>query len=255
MVLAFAAVLSGSTILRTILGIPVILFFPGYLTTTAIFPNHQGIPLLKRINLLPLTFLLLSYILIMSTLTWHRRKGLPQRYREQSRRKWPVELPKEILSKKFQFKDPQSKEYNFRNLLNWGLVVSLLLVVFAGVYAVATPVPPEKFTEFYLLGTDGYGADYPYQVTPGEETEVTVGIVNHEHARTKYRLELELDNNLIYTEGPISLTHGESWEKGIPFTTDMPENRTKAEFILYKVGKHGDVPYRTLFIWMDVKEF
>ena len=266
LVLAVAAVLSGPTALRTVLGIPLILFFPGYLTTTAIFPNPCDLTPLKRvvlsfglsitvvpmlfytldstprgITLRPLILLLLLYVFIMSGITEHRRKSLSKGKGLEFSLKRSLHLLKEFQSNK--------------RLLNLGLVVSLLLVALAGVYSLATPPQPEKFTEFYLLGTGGKAAGYPFQVSPEEEVQVTVGIVNHEHTETKYRIELEIDNDPVYTEGPLSLPHGATWEKEIHFKADTPGKKTKGEFILYKIGKHGDVPYRTLFIWMDVSEF
>ena len=60
------------------------------------------------------------------------------------------------------------------------LVVLVIAILGALGYIIATPKVGERFTEFYVLGTEGKAVDYPRVLVVGKEGRVVVGIVNRE---------------------------------------------------------------------------
>ena len=141
----------------------------------------------------------------------------------------------------------------------WDKVLSVVLVVaILGAlgtlgWVIAAPRVGERFTEFYILGTEGKAADYPRELEVGEEAGVTVGIVNHEHEPVSYRVEVRVggvENNEV---GPVVLEHEQKWEGAVSFTPDKAGDNQKVEFILYKGGE--TVPcLEPLHLWIDVRE-
>ena len=248
--------------LRIALGIPFVLLFPGYVLTLALFPEKERLSGIRRvvfslglsIAVVPLMGLVLNYtlwgitleamlysiaffILIMSVVAWVRGKRLPERDR---------------FNIEFQARLPG---WSGRA---WDKALSVVLViVIAGVlgmlgYAIARPKVGEQFTEFYTLGLEGKAIDYPREMKVGEEGRVIVGIINREHERVSYRVEVRTDgvsNNQI---GPLELAHDEKWEEIVSFTPDRAGDGQKVEFLLYK-SEEGE-PYLKLHLWVNVKE-
>jgi uncharacterized membrane protein len=138
----------------------------------------------------------------------------------------------------------------------WDKVLSVVLVVaILGAlgtlgYVIAAPKVGERFTEFYILGMEGKAADYPRELAVGEEAEVIVGIVNHEHEAVSYRLEVGIGGVGSDEVGPVALEHEQKWEGTVSFTPDKAGDNQKVEFILYKGGEAG--PYLMLHLWIDV---
>lgn len=60
------------------------------------------------------------------------------------------------------------------------IILAVLGAITALIYAIATPTPKEKFTEFYILGAEGKAVDYPAQLNAGEEARLILGISNQE---------------------------------------------------------------------------
>ena len=60
-----------------------------------------------------------------------------------------------------------------------------------------TPKIDNPFTEFYILSSEGIAADYERNLAIGEETNVIIGIANHEHKTISYTIELWLLNQTI----------------------------------------------------------
>ena len=105
-VLIVAIIFALSGLLRIIFGLPVVLFFPGYVLVLALFPKKEGMNGIERVALsfglsiavVPLIGLILnftwwgitlestlystaSFIFVMSIIAWVRRKRLPERER------------------------------------------------------------------------------------------------------------------------------------------------------------------------------
>ncbi len=207
-------------VLRIILGLPFILFIPGYVTVLALFPDKEDLESIERIALsfglsiaiAPLIGFGLNYTpwgirlepILVCLSAYNVGVGLVGLYRRQ-RSKDPY-LPFDIGATYRSLMASFKAEKGADKALTVILVISIVLAVSALIYVVAVPRPGEAFTEFYILGPDGTASDYPNNLTVGEEGEVIVGIVNHEQREVNYTVEVWLVNATL-TEGPLDVAH------------------------------------------------
>jgi len=153
-------------VVRIILGLPFILFFPGYALISALFPKRQSLDSMERVALgfglsiaiVPLIGLILNYtpwgirlypilicltvfILTMSVVAWMRRSYV---------------LPSERVSINI---DVSFSSWASQSKLDKVLTVVLICAILASIgtliYVISTPRVGEKFTEFYILGEVG----------------------------------------------------------------------------------------------------
>jgi uncharacterized membrane protein len=182
------------------------------------------------------------------------------------RMKLPVD---ERLSLSFNLGVPEWKEYSWLDkALTVGLVIAIIASLSVMVYAFTVPKTGEKFTEFYILDVNGTAGDYPTELTIGENGDLIIGIVNHEHTSADYMIVVDIVkvnfvmNNTTGTEEPVELTrtrvgfenvtldHDETWEN--PFAFSIGETGDfKVEFLLYKNGDQSEI-YRSLHLWVEV---
>ena len=253
---------SDLTIFRTILGLPFVLLLPGYLLTTVMYPKADDLGSLARtalsvglsIIMVPLIGLLLNYLLwgirllpIMFSLTffniflavlgWYRRKKLPVEKRF-------------ILTLEVNFRQwtQKAKELKF---VHKALLITCLLLFVTLFYILFSPKIGDSFTEFYITGQDGLASGYDEQLQVGEYGVVKGGVINHEHQKTIYRMEIRVDGDLIEIITPISLEHLEKWEEIVSFKAEEPNDAVKVEFLLFK-GSQNTTPYRQLKLWVKV---
>ena len=256
-----AIVLFPSSVARIALGIPLVLFFPGYTLIAALFPRKGSLGGVERIALsfglsiavVPLIGLILNYtpwgirlypvlisltafILIMSGITWRRRRELS---------------PGERFTASFTLKLPAWKgQGTLDRVLSIVLVVAIAGAIGTLIYAIASPREGEKFTEFYILGTDGKAAGYPTALSPGERGEIILGIVNHEQEEADYQVKVRIDtdgggvkawlkeegaatalpDNILTVEG---LAHEEKWQGELIFEPLNLGEKQKLEFLLF----------------------
>lgn len=261
--LIVAVIFFPDNILWIIIGLPFLLFFPGYVLTTALFPRRESIRGVERLALsfgmsiviVPLIGLILNYtpwgirsesvlcsmasfIFIMSAIAWVRRKKLPE---------------EERFSVKFRLALPGRGGTAWDKALSAILVLTILGALGTVGYVIAAPKEGEKFTEFYILGMEGRTADYPVQLEVGEEGKVVVGIINHEYREVSYRIELRINGAETNEIGPMVLQHDEKWEQEAGFVPEVAGKNRKVEFWLYKDGEVE--PYlEPLRLWIDVTE-
>ena len=250
-------------IVRIILGLALVLFFPGYTLISALFPKRTDLDTIERvalslglsiavvpliglvlnytpwgIRLYPILICLTGFIIAMSVVAWFRRRYI---------------LPSERLSisinLNFAFWTKQSK---MDKILTAALIASIIVAIGALVYVISTPKAGEKFTEFYILGEEGKAEGYPRKLMAGESTYVILGIVNHEHEPTTYTTRVLIGNQQANSIGPVTLENKEKWEKKIDFTPTQSGENVKVQFLLYK-GNQSD-PYYNLHLWIDVLE-
>lgn len=250
-----------SNVLHVIIGLPLVLFFPGYSLTLALFPKKDQVGNIERVALsfglsiaiVPLIGLILNYtplgitlesnlysitgcIFATSLIAWFRLARLD----ESDRFKIRFKLKKIIWT---------------GNKWNKALSVTLVISIFAAVgvlgYVLATAKIGEKFTEFYVLGPGGEAAGYPAEMSAGDEATVILGIVNHEQEEISYRIEIVVDGTKYNELGPIPLENGDKWENEVVFSASRPGNDQKVEFILYKVNQSS--AYRSVHFWVDVR--
>lgn len=247
--------------LRVALGLPFVLFFPGYTLIAALFPGREDLDGIERVALsfglsiavVPLIGLILNYtpwgirlypilislnffVLAMSALGWHRRRRLPEEKRL-------------VIGVNISF-----PRWAGMSKLDKGLSVLLVgAILFAAgslAYVVTTPKVGEKFTEFYILGPGGKAEGYPRELAVAGEGSVILGVVNHEYESEEYRVEVRAGGKTIKSIEPLNLEHEAGYERPLRFSLDEPGKNIKVEFLLYR--KVDTDPYRTLHLWVDV---
>jgi len=198
--------------LRIILGLPFILFIPGYVFIYALFPEkknpvmEKGIDVIERIalsfglsiaivpliglalnytpwgiRLQPVLISIFSFIVAMSLISWYRfQKTEPEKRFIVDIK---IDLPKE--------------ESRLDRALTIILVASIVIAAASLVYVIVTPKTGEKFTEFYLLGPGGMADEYPRNLTINQSASVIIGVVNHEYREINYTIEVWLINQSL----------------------------------------------------------
>lgn len=198
--------------IRVILGLPFILFIPGYVFIYALFPEkknpvmEKGIDVIERIALsfglsiaiVPLIGLALNYtpweirlepvllsiflfITAMSLISWYRFKTTEPEKRFLV--DIQIDLPKE--------------ESGLDKALTIILAASIIIAAASLIYVIVTPKTGEKFTEFYLLGPGGMADEYPRNLTTNQSASVIIGVVNHEYRPINYTIEVWLINQSL----------------------------------------------------------
>jgi len=259
--LIIVSILSDSNALRIILGIPFLLFFPGYTLMAALFTKKEGMSGVERVALsfglsiaiVPLIGLILNYtpwgirlepilysvalfILITSIIAWLRQISLTESERS---------------AFEFQVKMPGWGGGVQDKILTIALVIVILGLLGTVVYVIATPKIQEAFTEFYILGQEGKAADYPIELNVGDEGRVIVGITNHEGDEIDYRIEVFIDNEKVTEIGSIVLVNGQNIETGVVFVPNKAGQNQKLEFLLYK-NNEVEPCMEPLYLWIDV---
>jgi uncharacterized membrane protein len=214
------AVLNINQTLRMILGLPFILFIPGYLLIFALFPNKKtdkGIDILERIALsfglsiavVPLIALGLNYTMwgitlnsiINSLSIFILSVGTIAVYR------WIKTDEKERFTIDFKISIPSSKN-RLDKALNIILIASIIIACGSLVYVITTPKTGEKFTEFYILGPGGIADNYPRNITTNDTANVIIGIANHEYQPLNYTVEIWFINQ---TTSENETTYHNAW--------------------------------------------
>jgi uncharacterized membrane protein len=246
--------------LRLAIGLPFLLFFPGYALVAAISPKREAISAAERAGLsfglslavVPLISLILNFtpwgirlepvlysvtifIFITSVIAWIRRMRLPEEYR------FIIE---------FQMKLPVWYGGTWNRVLFIILVVVILGAIGTLGYVMAKP-RTEAFTEFYILGLEGKAAGYPKEIRVGKEAKITAVIVNHQGKAVSYRVEVRIDGIKNNEVGPILLNDGQKWQETVSFTPDKVGDNQKVDFLLYKNGE-AEPCLQPLNLWIDV---
>ncbi len=110
----------------------------------------------------------------------------------------------------------------------------------------------EKYTEFYILGTESKASDYPRQLVSGEQAEVTLGIINEEQESAVYSIDILIDGVEAGKLAPININQGDKWEQTASFIPQKTGDNQRVEFRLFKTGEGQ--PYRILNIWINVSD-
>jgi uncharacterized membrane protein len=247
---------------RILIGVPFILFFPGYTLVCALFPRNPELDGIERVALsiglsiavVPLLGLLLNYTpfgirlypvlvslfaftFLMSVAAMCRRKKLNVEDR---------------FVPSFSMNVPRWGEMNrVDKSLSMGLVIGVVVSGALLSSFVATPRVWERFTEFYVLGPSGKVEGYPTNLTLGENGTMILGVVNHEYEEVNYSIVVRFDNETIGTMEDIVLMHEEKWEENYTFTAEKAGDKMKLEFFLFREGV--DESYHSLHLWITVR--
>lgn len=224
-ILIIIVVFLPSSSMRVILGMPFILFFPGYALISALYPTKDAISSTHRLMLsfalslaiVPLILLLLNFTswgisinpilysiaaftAIISVVAWLRRRRKPK---------------PDQFSVEFDLRVPNWKGFwkagTANRITSAILVLAILGAIGTLVYVIRMPDTGEKFTEFYILGANGKAINYPQTLTLGEEGKVIVGIVNHERSTMSYRVEVRINGVKDSETSSVTLADGEKW--------------------------------------------
>jgi len=259
-VLIIIVTLIPSNILRIIIGLPFVLFSPGYTLMLALFPKRGQIGNIERvalsfgmsITIVPLIGLIMDntpwgitiestlysitgFIFIVSIIAWFRLWRLSEYVR---------------FSIEFEIRLPDWRGSRWDKALSVILIVAILGSLGALGYVLATPKVGERFTQFYILNMEGKATDYPDMLSVGEQGQVIAGIINNEHKVTTYRIEIKIKGDKESLSNPITLEDEGKWEEIITFTPASQGENQKVEFLLYKNNEPG--VYQSLHIWIDV---
>ncbi len=251
-----------TSFVRILIGVPFILFFPGYTLVCALFPKNPELDGIERVALgiglsiavVPLLGLVLNYTpfgirlypVLVSLFAFTFLMSVAAVYR---RKKLNV---KDRFVPSFSVNVPRWGEMNrVDKSLSMGLVIGVVVSGALLSSFVAAPKVGERFTQFYVLGPSGKVEGYPTNLTLGENGTVILGVVNHEYEEVNYGIAVRLDNETIRTIEDIRMMHEEKWEQNYTFVPQNAGEKMKLEFVLFREGL--DDPYRSLHLWISVK--
>jgi len=255
----------SDTFVRTVLGIPMVLFIPGYVLIAALFPKKHDLGVIERITysfgfsvaispllglllnftfrirLLPLLFALCIYTLAFTFIAAYRRGKLP----EEERFSIPFHRIYETINNEFDFNKNRTG-----SILTGVLIFSIILATGVIYFVLAAPKVGERLTEFYILGPDGKAENYSTDLKYNSPSEILVGVVNHEYTSVNYTVQVALDREIL-TDAWFRLDHNQTWEKNLTYVPDKTGTYMKLEFLLFKEDNFT-APYRDLHLWVNV---
>jgi len=203
--------LSTDTIVRTILGLPFILFIPGYTLIFALFPTKKGEKGINEMERIGLSF---GFSIAITSLL-----GLTLNYTP-----WGIQLEPILLSlffftvtlgtvavyrwkrtsqdQRFIISLETSRFKSSRTVDNILTIILALSIIVAGasiIYLIIGPQTRESFTEFYILTANRNSTNYPQNISTGGNTSIILGLVNHEYKIMNYTIEVWLlDESVIF---------------------------------------------------------
>ncbi len=249
---------------RKVTGLLFILFFPGYSLISFLFPEKRDLDVIERIALsfglsiaiTPLVGLALNYTPFGIRLT-------PILF---SLASFNIVFSLLAIQRRFRARDPFTPKIEVKKGIGWEemskldriltviLVISIIASIVALIYVIVTPKQGEKFTEFYILGSNGKAADYPTKLWVGQNATIIIGIANHEYRTVNYTVEIWLVNatyennrtvirhmyffdrfNVTLNHTPVNIEGNwtPQWEMPYTFSIDK-SGRYKMWFLLFK---------------------
>jgi uncharacterized membrane protein len=243
-----------------VLGLPFVLFFPGYVLIAALYPRRSDLDGVERVALslglslavVPLIGLVLNYTPwgirltpILVSLALFIAVCSAAAVRQRMRRSAAERFAGDVR--------PLLDALRSLPWVSLALVAGVIgMLLFAGFRfgVLGGSRVGETFTEFYVLGPGGKAEGYPGRLLVGEPSQVIVGVINHEGHTARYRVEVQAGVDRLASEVPFVLVDGEKREDRVDIVLRRPAKQVKVEFVLSMEGAKG--PYRTLHLWMDV---
>ena len=251
--------------LRIVIGLPVVLFFPGFTLLAALFPRKESLNDIERvalsfglsiavvpliglalnytpwgIRLYPILIALFIFIFGMSVIGWYRNRKLT----EEERIALHIFIRFPSLSHLWSEQSLRDK------IITIMLTACIIVAAGALVYVARQPRNVEKFTEFYILNDAGEVEDYPGTIVAGQSAKLILGVINHENEATTYRIEITLGGKSMQQIEPFVLNAELKQEQEITVIPFEKGDRQELVFLLYK-GDSADV-YESLHLWLDV---
>ncbi|ALM76406.1 conserved membrane hypothetical protein [Thermococcus barophilus] len=269
LLLDFLIAFFPDSLLRKALGLAFVLFFPGYVFITSLFPNKKELDNLERLALsfglsiaiVPLIGLGLNYTpwgirlipILVSLTIFNLIFGILAVYRRaKAIDPWIPRISIEMLKEELEW----GKASKLDKALTVILVIAIISSIATLAYVITHPKPGEKFTEFYILGPNGKAADYPTELFVGENATIILGIANHEYRNVTYYVEVWLVNltydfntntthiynmylldrfNVTLPHKPVNIEGNwtPQWEMNYTFSIDKP-GKWQLWFLLFK---------------------
>lgn len=267
------------TPLRAAVGLPVLLFVPGYVLTAVLFPGHgrrevagraRGLDWPERLGLsvgasvvlLPLLGIGLAVaglgfgapavlagvdaVVVAGVLA-----GAARRWQLPERDRYRVPTGRLAAAARAAFGGR-----SLRTALNVALAASVLFAAGALGFALAVPNPGESYTGFSLLTHDETGdlvaGGYPSEFVAGQPQALTVGVTNGEGERTRYTVVVEVHrversggSLTVVEEREVTrlrttLADGEQWRKRHAVAPRMVGEDLRLEYFLYRGSAPAD---------------
>lgn len=256
--------LLNASFIKTIIGIPMVLFIPGYLLVSFLFIGIDDIKTIRRIalsfclsiaiisllglllnftfglELLPVLNILCIYDIVFIFATSYRRAKLPENKRFSINFDGLYQIivtglkPKGIIDA----------------MLTVVVILTTILAIWTTHYVITTPRIGERFTEFYVLDNHEKMDNYPTDISVGSLSDMIIYISNQEHDSTNYTLQVDIDKNILIHKRLI-LKNNETWKQNITFSPDIAGNNKLLEFLLFKEDDFT-TPYRELYMKLNV---
>jgi uncharacterized membrane protein len=197
------------SLLPLVVGIPFILFFPGYAILAALFPAGKDLALIERVAIsfglsiaiapivgiginyselgggLNQVLLGLSLITLIPSLLARFMRGRTEN----------AYLPPSLSRKKgASFQRPKGSGHK---IIGIALVIAIVASASGLAYLISNPPQEQSFTEFYILSQNGNATGYPQNLIVGQSASLKLGIINHENRQVNYTLEVWLTNTTI----------------------------------------------------------
>ncbi len=265
LLLIFALTLPEGNALRIVFGIPFLLFLPGYVLVSALWPGKSEIDGLERVALglglsiaiVVIVGLGLNYtpwgitlssavtglyclILILVVIAWLRRLklGLDERF---------------ILSSSALYDKTGDISSTDKVMI---LIVAIVIVIGGGILAfIAVNPPKESYTQLSLLDENGTMENYPFNLNVNENATIIIEVVCYERETTEYitevRLVSESQGNTTLAQYDFFLADGRKWSQPFNFSINM-SGEFKLEVELFKNGEN--IPYVSNYLWIDVTD-
>ncbi|WP_266081732.1 DUF1616 domain-containing protein [Haladaptatus caseinilyticus] len=283
----FAVIAGVGGRLRVALVLPLVVFLPGYVFISALFPEggegeirvfgddttdveyavggpeRVGLAVVASIAIVPMVAALANFtpwgvrlmpilvgvvcFTILSTLI-----AFIRRWRVPSYQRYSPGLPGLLFNS-----TDRRVSGKTTSMINIGIVISFLLVASSVGFAVLNPPQGEQFTEFNIEGQDiNSNTETFYQVDL--DSGLTVNVTNHEGERTRYTvvavLERVQDGSVSQQTqiGEQQVTIESEQKKQVTFTTDrsLSGDNVRVRLLLYK-GEPSGSPYKVLRLWLS----
>jgi uncharacterized membrane protein len=282
----------NESFLRVVLGVPLVLFVPGYALIAALFPAAEDLDGIERLALsfglsiaiVPLIGLALNYTpwgirldpivtclslltIVLCLVAQYRRARL----RENERFTVPFQEIRQAFVAEFFAKDAGSRTDRILSLV---LLVAIIAAVITTAWVIVVPKEGEQFTEFFILGDNGKAADYPTTIITGTNNSMYIGIGDHEYRTVNYTVETYFMN--MHFDPATNTSTVNAMVPLDRFTVTVPDNQTvilpysftatstrfnRLEFLLFNETMPDDrvtgmdrinQSYRELHLWVTI---
>lgn len=260
---ALSSLLGAPFPIRILLGLPLVLFIPGYALVSALFPSRQGLDGTERVALgfglslalIPLIALGIEYSpwrltvgpilggLLISTVVFTVVAAY-RRSRLSSASRFVVARPHPRI--------PPPRTWDRTGQVAFGIIaISLLLLMAAGTVIIADRLQADSTTTLAIYNAEGKPESYPRQLTPNQPTTVIVEVTNREGNPEQYHLRITAANEEIGHVNGISVANNATWRQPVQITTPKEGDQIPVLFELYRKNQPaGAAPYRMTRLFM-----